>query len=949
MDIKQINELMMQEKYQELVEQLELQIEEYDEYAMLMLCRGYLFLGDEKKAKKMLRRVKMLYPAGEYMQEEDQMLNAINDGSVEKFINNLKMGSVAQKEKVSIVKQSSLMTALELGKKKKEKVILETIREYFANVIGMESIQADLDKFYKMLRFQNERHQKEFQTNLLKSTHFIISGERGCGKTMVAEIIAKLLSDFNIRKEEQPLMIEACELRYAFDNNRADGIKKLFEKGNNATVVVENIQYILNEDSQQDDRDRELIDALEKVMREKKDVLSIILTASPSAKRKLLAVNATMQDSVQAIIEIPEYATVELFSIIKKLAQKKALLIHENAEKVLMRKIDVERNLPDFMNAITLNRIIEEAAGKMAERYFENSDSSESAMVYLRAEDFEVEMETENLEELIAELDALIGLKSVKNEIKKRIEAITVQQHAQQAGSERADGTGTLHMLFMGNPGTGKTTVARMLGKIYQQLGVLPRGNQIVECTRANLVGMYQGHTANLVRQKAKEAMGGVLFIDEAYALCRDKNDSFGHEAVDELMTVLENNRDNMMVIFAGYQKEMEAFLKSNSGFNSRIRKQIMFEDYTVDEMEEIFLHMVSKANMQMEPEVKNLLKDMLATKSRVPDFGNARGVRNLFDEVIEAMNERVSSLKSLGIELGKSAYDTITDADIKAVAGKKMDGEKSLDELMAELRELTGLAGVKSKVQEMVDEIQVKEYMKSQGMKTEDGHGTLHLVFKGNAGTGKTTVARLIGKIYKKLGVLKKDIFVEVSRKDLVAEYLGKTAKLVNEKIDEADGGILFIDEAYMLSNGERDQFGQEAIGTLVTELENRRDSLMVIMAGYSDKMKEFLNANQGLASRLSNEIIFEDYTDEELEQIFEYMVLKKELLLDTGVNEDIRRVIGEYRRNTKDFGNARGVRNIFEKVLRKKNSRIAALIRNGVSLKPEDIAILKKEDFDI
>ena len=148
-------------------------------------------------------------------------------------------------------------------------------------------------------------------------------------------------------------------------------------------------------------------------------------------------------------------------------------------------------------------------------------------------------------------------------------------------------------MLFLGSPGTGKTTVARLIGKIYRQLGLLPRGDCLVECTRKDLVGQYVGWTAKAVQKKVKEAMGGILFIDEAYAVCTGDKDSFGKEAVNELIAAMENNRDNLLVILAGYTREMEEFMDSNPGFRSRIRNKILFEDYSADEMVDIFKGMI--------------------------------------------------------------------------------------------------------------------------------------------------------------------------------------------------------------------------------------------------------------------------------------------------------------------------------------------------------------------
>ena len=166
-------------------------------------------------------------------------------------------------------------------------------------------------------------------------------------------------------------------------------------------------------------------------------------------------------------------------------------------------------------------------------------------------------------------------------------------------------------------------------------------------------------------------------------------------------------------------------------------------------------------------------------------------------------------------------------------------------------------------------------------------------------------------------------------------------------KKIEEAEGGILFIDEAYTLNGGERDEFGHEAINTLVAELENRRETLMVIVAGYAKEMNSFLELNQGLASRLSNEIIFEDYTDEEMINIFKHMVQQKKLILAENLDEIILITIQEQRAKDKDFGNARGVRNVLERVERKKNSRIAILIRDKNIVDEKTLRTIVMEDF--
>ena len=948
-----IDDLFQNGRLEELIEQLEQAInDDYEEYAMLKLGQAYLLENDEKKAKKIVRRLKMLFPDGEYAREEEELLEAVSKGTIHDYIE--KYCSLEVKPQFVCDNVNEPTTNLNLAsivqqakiRGKKQNKIPASIKEYFSNVIGLENVQAELDSFYKLLRFQSERKQNDFNADLMKSTHFVISGARGSGKTMVGKIIGNLLYDFGVMGDAKALCVDAREIMSAYENDKTGGIESLLSKVKDTTVIVENIQDILDNIQECDTDAKGIFVCIEKLMRERREDLSIILTGTSESVEKMRVLNSTIQDNIHFFIEILPYSTLELVQIAEKLAKEKALRIHEEGKKAIMRKVDIERRSPEFMNAITLNRYLDQATVQMAQRYFEKDETTEADMVYLMPQDFEIELEEENLEELIAELDNLTGLAAVKVQIKKRIQSVSVEMQAQEAGSARKGGHSSLHMLFTGNPGTGKTTVARMIGKIYQQLGILPRGNHMVECTRSNLVGQYQGHTAKLVQEKFKEAAGGVLFIDEAYALCHDANDTFGKEAVDEIIAQMENNRDTMMVILAGYRKEMKDFLEVNSGFSSRIRNHIEFDDYTVEEMVQIFKSMVRQKGMILNRGIGDALYQMLEVKSKVPGFGNARGVRNLFEEVMEAMDERLLGMKMMGMPLAQNQFDIIVKEDIGVVAGKKLDGEKTLEELLEEVNGLTGLVGVKQKVQEMVDDILIKQMMKEKGMQVTDGHGTLHLVFKGNAGTGKTTVARLLGKIYTKLGILKKNVFIEVSRGDLVANYSGQTATKVIQKIDEAEGGILFIDEAYTLNNGENDEFGKEAINTLVAELENRRSELMVIVAGYADKMDSFLNVNQGLASRLSNEIVFEDYTDEELLQIFLYMVTQKHLKLEKGVLEQVGKLITQKRQQVKDFGNARGVRNLMERIEMRKNSRVAALSRSGESISNQDILTIKVED---
>ena len=263
-------------------------------------------------------------------------------------------------------------------------------------------------------------------------------------------------------------------------------------------------------------------------------------------------------------------------------------------------------------------------------------------------------------------------------------------------------------------------------------------------------------------------------------------------------------------------------------------------------------------------------------------------------------------------------------DGAVVAPKVKPEEKEKSLEELMEELDSLVGLEAVKQDLTNLINLIKVRKMREERGMKQPDI--TLHLVFSGNPGTGKTTVARLLAKIYKALGVVSGGQLVEVDRSDLVVGYIGQTAIKTAEVIDSAIGGILFIDEAYTLTAGKDEKdFGKEALDTLLKRMEDNRDDLIVIVAGYTDLMEEFIDSNPGLRSRFNKNIFFKDYTGDELYKIFESMCKKQEYTPDKKAAAYIRNYLDtRARAHEENFANAREVRNYLERCIERQASRI-------------------------
>ena len=270
----------------------------------------------------------------------------------------------------------------------------------------------------------------------------------------------------------------------------------------------------------------------------------------------------------------------------------------------------------------------------------------------------------EDMKDLLAELDGYIGLQTVKEEVHNLINMASVYQLRRQHDLPTTDMS--LHLVFTGNPGTGKTMMARMMARIYRSLDILSRG-QLVEVDRSGLVAGYVGQTAIKTQKVIEKAMGGVLFIDEAYALNGRSENDFGQEAIDTILKAMEDHRDDLVVIVAGDTDLMDRFIHSNPGLESRFNRFLLFDDYTTDEMVEIFRMQCKKGCYQLTEEAQPLIRDYIAEESADDSFGNARGVRNLFEHVLVAQNNRLATME----KITREDLMTITADDVLRARGK--------------------------------------------------------------------------------------------------------------------------------------------------------------------------------------------------------------------------------------------------------------------------------------
>lgn len=530
-------------------------------------------------------------------------------------------------------------------------------------------------------------------------------------------------------------------------------------------------------------------------------------------------------------------------------------------------------------------------------------------------------------------IDSLIGLQSVKNTISGICTQINYEQIREQKLGIRAS-MECPRFLFIGNPGTGKTTVARALAGIYKRVGLLSKG-QLIEVGRKDLVGIHIGETAVQTQAICASANGGVLFVDEAYDLAKDSERDYGKEAITTILTEMENHRKDFIVVFAGYKSEMEDFLKSNTGLESRITNIIHFPDYTEDELVEIAKKMARDENYTITEDGIKAFRLAINKKMVDKRFGNAREVRNLIDSAVRRRGERYMKNNSLSLtELSSADFEI----------DFKKDVSKSADKLIEELNSLIGLASVKEDIKETVKCAQyIMEEMDSGRMLPGEHELNMNLCFTGNPGTGKTTVARLYGQILHAVGLTKTTRFVEATRDDFVAGHIGQTASKTRETCEKAYGGVLFIDEAYAMVQDEEDSFGKEALATLIKEMEDNRDKMVVILAGYTDEMHNFIRMNSGFRSRISKFIEFPDYSTEELLKIFDLLADEHKVMLEGAARIKVAKKIQHMvTYKDKSFGNAREIRNLYETTWRHMVSRVEENCLTGADrrlIMPEDI----------
>ena len=774
--------------------------------------------------------------------------------------------------------------------------------------------------------------------------HFILRGNPGVGKTTVARLIGQIFYDEGILLKGNTIEAKRDDLVDQYVGGTAIKTTECVERAQEGVLFIDDA-YSLLEKGDDHNYPKEAIDTLVPIMTNPdKYRFCMIMAGYPEPMDELLEMNSGLRSrfSKANILTIEDYKPDLLQEIFVSNCRKDGYRFIGDEEGETPLDLDLfftnlynQRNRADFGNARDIVALAKEVKMQCSLR--------DDVLKCIIAEDFGdsqkyfVKRGVSSIDEIYAQIDNYVGMGFVKDLFKNiRFEVLdTIDSKKRGIKPEEYPD----HYIFAGNPGTGKTTVGKMIGEFYHMMEVLG-GAETLFVDASDIIGNHVGDSKNKIVEVMQKAIdhNQVLYIDEAYQISES---AYGNEIIGAMMTKMTENASDFKVIFGMYSNKVEEFLKMNAGLARRLRV-VNFPDYTPDQLLEIFDRTIKAQGCTITDEAHDRIKLILTYKYNVrgEDFGNAGEVKKLVIDMKRLRLERTYS--SSDPDINKYEY-TLEDipADMLAMVEDQVN-PKSLEDIMEELNQQIGMSDLKDIIVQKQEEIIFAQ-------KSGEGMADIrpgYYFFVGNPGTGKSTSAKLFAECLHQLGVVKTNNFHSCTAKDLIGQYVGETDKKTYALLQKSMNSVLFIDEAYSLSYADSHSdtnYKKEALEQIIAFMDEpeHRKKCCIILAGYEKDMQGLYKSNSGMRSRIE-EVHFRDYTAKETFDIFALFCRKNGYTITEGV-EEIYIPIFEELKKLEYFSNGRTARTIFEKTTMNLKRRVV----RSENISGEDAKKILPEDL--